>query len=391
MKLFFSVGEPSGDQHAAHLIEAFQRRAPQMEFVGFGGPMMERAGCRLNYQLTNLAVMGFLRVVPLLKQFYDLVQNADHLFKTERPDAVILVDFPGFNWWVARKAKAAGIPVFYYLPPQLWVWAPWRINKMRAFVDHVLCGLSFEPEWYAKRGMRVDYVGHPFFDEVAEHNLDQAFVDEQWQRPGRIVGVLPGSRNHEVEKNWPLQVQVMQRLRARHADIRFVVANYREQQQARCEAMLEEMNDGQTPLPIEFHTGRTPEIIEMAECCLMVSGSVSLELLARRTPAAVVYQGSIFLWFLKLALSQVNSMTLPNLMAGRTIFPEQLVILRKERAVERLTESLDLWLSDESRRLAVVNELDDLARRVARTGASSRAADTILSKLSTPNALRRAA
>lgn len=391
MHLFFSVGEPSGDQHAAHLIEAFRRRAPHVEVSGYGGPAMERAGCRLNYQLTNMAVMGFLRVIPLLKRFYDLVQQADRYFREVRPDAVVLVDFPGFNWWIARKAKAAGIPVFYYLPPQLWVWAPWRIRKMRKFVDHVLCGLSFEPEWYAKRSMKVDYVGHPFFDEVAEHRLDAAFLAEQRSRPGRIVAVLPGSRNHEVHKNWPLQVQVMQRLRDKHPDVRFVVANYRDPQRAYCERTLALMNAGRPPLPVEFHVGLTPEIVELAACCLMVSGSVSLELLARRTPAAVVYQANLFLWFLKLALSQVDSMTLPNLMAGRTLFPEELVIWRKRRAVESLTRSLDLWLSDESQRQATVAELDELARRVARTGASARAADVVLSRIAAPTETRRAA
>src|SRR5690606_5128276 len=129
----------------------------------------------------------------------------------ERPDAVVLIDFPGFNWWIARKAKAAGIPVLYYLPPQLWAWGPWRIRKVRKFVDHVLCGLPFEYDWYATRGISAEYVGHPFFDEVADHPLDPEFC-RQWTSPGedgpRTIGILPGSRNHEVHRNWPMMLEI---------------------------------------------------------------------------------------------------------------------------------------------------------------------------------------
>ncbi len=259
MKIFFSVGEPSGDQHAAHLIQALRRRDPSLEFVGYGGPHMQEAGCRLDYQLTNLAVMGIAQVLPLLKQFYDLVQQADRIFREQRPDAVVLVDFPGFNWWIARKAKAAGIPVFYYLPPQIWAWASWRIRKLRKFVDHVLCGLSFEPDWYGQRGLKVDFVGHPFFDEVADHALNDAFLAEQRARPGRIIGVLPGSRNLEVHRNWPLQIEILQQVHARHPEARFVVASYRPHQREFCESFLADWyrkNPDAPRLPIEFHLGR---------------------------------------------------------------------------------------------------------------------------------------
>ena len=128
MRIFFSVGEPSGDQHAARLIRALKRRRPDLAISGFGGPKMSEAGCDLDFDLTDLAVVGIFRVIPMLWTFYGLVKRAERLFREKRPDAVVLVDFPGFNWWIARKAKAAGIPVFYYLPPQLWGWAPWRIE-----------------------------------------------------------------------------------------------------------------------------------------------------------------------------------------------------------------------------------------------------------------------
>ena len=238
MRIFFSVGEPSGDQHAARLIRALKRRRPDLTISGFGGPKMSEAGCALDYPLTDLAVVGLFRVLPMLLKFYRLVKRAEQLFKTDRPDAVVLVDFPGFNWWIARKAKAAGIPVFYYLPPQLWGWLPWRVRKMHKFVDHILCGLPFEPKWYADRGVEAEYVGHPFFDEVAENRLDASFCQQAHTDYKRIVGILPGSRNHEVEANFPLQIGVMEQVAARHPDVQFLVACYRQKHLERCRQLL---------------------------------------------------------------------------------------------------------------------------------------------------------
>ena len=203
MRIFFSVGEPSGDEHAAGLIRELRARCPDVVVTGFGGPRMqpliEESGGELVYPLTELAVMGFTRVVPMLGRFYRLVKRAEAIFSNNPPDAVVLVDFPGFNWWIARKARAAGIPVFYYLPPQLWAWAPWRIKKIRRYVDHILCGLPFEYDWYTRRGVSAEYVGHPFFDEVAERSLDDVFLASCRNRPGPTVAVLPEAEEIDVE------------------------------------------------------------------------------------------------------------------------------------------------------------------------------------------------
>ena len=144
MQIFFSVGEPSGDLHGANLINALRQRRPDCRFVGFGGPRMAAAGCQLHADLTQLAVMWFARALLSLHRFLGLLWTADRYFRTERPDAVVLIDYPGFNWWVARRAKARGIPVIYYGTPQLWAWASYRVRRMRRYVDHVLCKLPFQ-------------------------------------------------------------------------------------------------------------------------------------------------------------------------------------------------------------------------------------------------------
>src|SRR5262245_8970382 len=165
MRIFFSVGEPSGDIHAANLIRSLRRLLPDLDCVGYGGERMAAAGCALNYNLCQHAVMGVAKVIRGAATFIKLIARANRTFRQHRPDAVVLVDYPGFNWWIARRAHAHGIPVFYFVPPQLWAWAGWRIKKVRRYVDHVLCTLPFEQGWYQERGIDAHYVGHPFYDD----------------------------------------------------------------------------------------------------------------------------------------------------------------------------------------------------------------------------------
>src|SRR5438128_68273 len=191
MRIFFSVGEPSGDVHGASLICALQQHRPGVECVGFGGERMAKAGCDLLFPLCDHAVMGFSRVIAALPQFMGLLSQADRYFRHQRPDAVVLIDYPGFNWWVARRAHFHGIPVFYFVPPQIWAWASWRVGKMRRWVDHVLCSLPFEVDWYRERGVDAHFVGHPYFDELPLQPFDPEVVAAV-QGDGRIpVGLLP--------------------------------------------------------------------------------------------------------------------------------------------------------------------------------------------------------
>jgi lipid-A-disaccharide synthase len=392
MRIFFSVGEPSGDQHAAHLIEELRRRDASIEVRGFGGPLMEQAGCRLLFRMSDLAVMGIFRILPMLLTFWRLYKQAKRDLTLNRPDAVVLIDFPGFNWHVARAAKRLGIPVFYYMPPQLWAWAPWRIKKVRKYVDHILSGLTFERDWYAARGVDVAYVGHPFFDEVADHPLDHGFVNSRRRdghaKPIRNVAILPGSRHHEVTRNGPALVQVMKQLAARHPDIVFRVACYRELHRTLLTEMCVAAGG---KLPVEFCVAKTPEIVELADCCLMVSGSVSLELLARRTPAVVIYKGGPLAATLAKWVLTCKFITLPNLLADRQVMPEFFYSGDDEPTVAAITRELDAWLSDPAKLGAKRNELEQLASLTATTGATARAADALLARLSVRNARRLAA
>src|SRR5262245_36265150 len=370
MHIFISAGEPSGDLHGASLIPELKKLDPTVRLTGFGGDRMAAAGCRLLYPLSKLSVMFFLHVIKNIFTFRRLLNHAQKFYRRERPDVVVVIDYPGFHWKLAERAKAEGIPVVYFVPPQIWAWAQWRVKKMRRLMTHVLSALPFEHEWLAERGVPSTYIGHPYFDELAAQRLDESFLQAERARPGRLVGILPGSRNKEVSKNIPEMLRAARLLHGRLPDTRFLVAAFNERQAAMAREVV-----GQWDMPVEVHVGRTPEIIELAECCVAVSGSVSLELMYRRKPAVVVYRvqridRKVSEFFIK-----VRFITLVNLLAGEEVYPE---FLTDRDPSAKVAERLEEFLTNPPRRAGVVKKLDDLCDQVAKPGACARAAEFIL-------------
>ena len=384
MRIFISTGEPSGDLHASNLIRGLRRRLPDAEFLGFGGPRMASAGARLLYPLTELAVMWLVQVIANLHVFVRLLRRAERSFREDRPDAVVLIDYPGFNWEVAKRAKARGIPVVYYVPPQLWAWAGWRVAKVRKYVDHVLCTLPFEVPWYRDRGFEgaVD-VGHPYFDELAERRV------ETWPSSpssgaggGRVVALLPGSRTQEVERNFPMMLRAARMVAAEHPEVRFEVACLHDRHRERCDAMIAE-EPGANRLPITLHSGRTPELIRTADLAWAVSGSVGLELMVEALPTVVVYKLGAAHLQLARRIIRVPYFSLVNLLADRELMPEYATA--DDAGPEMAAHALD-WLGDESARRRASTALAELRDRVALPGATDRAADRIAAIL-TPDRL----
>ena len=370
MHLFLSAGEPSGDLHGANLIRAIRARHPNVKIVGFGGEKMAAAGSQLLYPLAELAVMWFGRVVTNFAKFVRLANRANDYFQNERPDALVVIDYPGFNFAIAKRAAKLGIPVYYFLPPQLWAWAGWRIKKIKKYFTGVLTTKPFEDEWYRARSVETVYVGHPYFDELVAQKLDPAFLAEQRAKPGRVVGILPGSRNQEVTANVPQMVAAAKKIHAARPDTRFLVASFSEPQAA----MAREMFAG-ARVPVEVHVGRTPEIIELGEACVSVSGSVGLELMYRLKPAVVVYRASAFMRWVARRLMTVKFISLVNLHAGEEVFPE---FLTTRDASDGIAAKVLNWLDDPAARAATAAKLKGLRDRIAVPGACERAAEYIV-------------
>jgi lipid-A-disaccharide synthase len=392
MRIFFSVGEPSGDLHGANLIRELRGRRSDIEYVGYGGPRMAAAGCTLHEDLTKLAVMWFARVLLNIHKFWNLASRADRYFRHHRPDAVVLIDYPGFNWWIARRAKVHGIPVFYYGAPQLWAWAGWRVRKMRRFVDHVLCKLPFEEAWYRERGCNATYVGHPYFDQLQTEELDSVFVARQLAEGRPLVTILPGSRTQEVQNNFGQFLKAAQIIHRRMPGVRFAVAAFKPSQAEMVRRQIAGLK-----LPMEVHVRRTAELIHAADCAMAVSGSVSLELLYHTTPSVILYQVSRLAFFVQRFFRKVRYITLVNLLTTDDLFPKRVAVydandpadagvllpeyLTCQDKSQQVAEHIVEWLSQPAKRAARVQQLAELKVRVANGGASRQAANYLVNVL----------
>jgi lipid-A-disaccharide synthase len=391
---------------------------------------MAAVGCRLHADLTELAVMWFGRALANLHKFWDLAGRADRYFRHYRPDAVVLIDYPGFNWWIAWRAKIHGIPVFYYTPPQIWAWATWRAKKMRRLSDHVLCSLPFEEEWFRQRGCNATFVGHPFFDEVRQHRLDESFLQSQRCRSGPLVTILPGSRTQEVLHNLPWFLKAAARVRQAVPEARFAVAAFKPKHAEMAKEMVaasgrwavgKERALVVPPLggngenekvartgpakagttsakpAIDIYSGRTPELMSLATCCMACSGSVSMELLYYTKPTVIHYWISPLAYAVQRRFRKVKYITLVNLLstgelypadlspydpsqagAEKVLFPEYLTCEDKSAAI---AGHLIEWLQDPAALARQITALAQLKAEVAHGGASARAAEYILREL----------
>ena len=407
MRVFLSAGEPSGDHHAALLVRELRARVPGVECIGLGGPSMEAAGCRLVADLTRLAVMWFLRVILSIHRFVDLARQAERSFLDSPPDVCVLVDFPGFHWWLAWRAKRHGIPVVFYCPPQIWAWASWRAAKMRRLVDHILAPLPFEHEWFLAQGMTSTLVGHPFFDDLAGHpqpgplpgpvpgplaGLPPAAAGE---RPPLVL-LLPGSRGQEIEGNIGSILRTAAIVKRRVPEARFAVAALHERHARRVREVIASSAESRG-LGIAVEAGKTQALIAAATTAVAVSGSVSLELLAARVPSVIVYRINGFAYVVQSVLRHARFITLVNLLACRepivparpvllpprtvppadpeAVFPEYLSV---GDPADRVAGHVIEWLRNPVAFARARARVDAVAARVAYPGSAARAAEAVI-------------
>ena len=362
---------------------------PSIRAVGYGGPVMKEAGCELHEDLTALAVMWFGRVLLNFFRFRGLVKKADRYFEEEKPDAVVLIDYPGFNWWIAAAAKKHGVPVLYYCPPQIWAWASWRVNKMRRYVDQILCSLPFEVDWFREHDCNATFIGHPFFDETARDRTDAAFVEEQREDARPLVLILPGSRNQEVKHNLPWFLKACGKVHEAVPAARFAVAAFNQAQATRARKQI-----GKLGLPIDVHVGRTPELMQAAHCCMACSGSVSLELLFYTKPTVILYSISRAAYWVQERFRRVKYITLVNLLSTNELYPDDLrpfdpsqedadrvlfpEYLTWEDKSGQIADHAIEWLTDTEVYSLRVAQLAALKAEVAHEGAAKQAAKAVL-------------
>ena len=323
MKYMLIAGEASGDLHASRLIASLKRDDPGAEFRFFGGDLMAaEAGHEPDLHYDRLNVMGFSEVLRHLPSIWSNLRRATALLDSWRPDILLLVDFPGFNLRLARKAFRRGIRVDYYISPKLWAWKAWRIRSIKKYISNLYSILPFEPDWYKRRGYnRCSYVGNPSVEEIdrmmghiqpLRHFMERQGIDD----PRPIIALLPGSRRSEIRNNLPLMIQA-----ARHyPEFQYIIGAA----SAIPERFYREI--AQDPgLKVAF--GGTTTLVKYAKAALVTSGTATLETALVGTPQVVCYRanGKKISYKIMEKLLHVKYVSLPNLIVGNSIVPELLV------------------------------------------------------------------
>lgn len=362
--IWINAGETSGDMHGALLVRALRARAPGVRCTGLGGEAMVAEGFHKEFDVSELSLVGITEVVAHLPRVVGLMRRIRRRLKALRPAAVVCIDAPDFNFFVVRMARRLGIPVYYYICPQVWAWRTGRVRFLRDNVERVLCILPFETPFLAAHGLEADYVGHPLTDQIP--------LDELRAVPpvrGR-VGILPGSRGKEIATLLPEFADAARRIRERLPGAEFVLA--------RAPGMSEERLREHLPpeLPVTVVEPRERyEAMRRCECVLAASGTVTLELALLGVPTVVAYRVSPLSYAIGKRVVKVDFISLPNLILGEAAFPE---LIQKEARGETIAAHALKWLESEAAMRTVRSRLERLADMVGEPGAPGRAADIIL-------------
>jgi len=379
VRLMLVAGEPSGDAHAAHLVNELREVAPdaQFEFFGSTGAQMRAQGVDPIVIADDLAILGLVEIGRVLPKFWLAFRQLKHAAIERRPDAVILVDWPDFNLRLARSLHRRGLKIIYYISPQLWAWREYRTRNSGRDVDLLLSILPFEKDWFAARGVsQVKYVGHPLAGEV-QARYDRAEFSRRngldSSRP--IVALLPGSRHKEVVRILPPMLGAASVIAKQRDDIQFVVvvAPNRDPQEARDIIAASKNDASENSLRIVHH--ETREALSAADAAAVASGTATLEAALLGTPLVIVYKESRINWHTLGRLITAEHYGLANLIAGRRLVTE---LIQDDLNAERLAKELLLLIEPERNR-SMRADLHEVAEKLGEGGASRRAADEILS------------
>lgn len=365
------AGEVSGDLHAASLVRAIKRLVPNATFTGMGGPAMREAGVETRSDILELAVMGATEVISKLPFFQRLHNQLLHEACRDRPDAVILVDYPGFNLRFAAAAHEAGLKTVYYICPKVWAWKSGRIRKMVACLDRLICIFPFEPDIFKDSGLKVDYVGNPLVDLTeTERSHPAALLD--WRGEPRVA-LLPGSREQEIRRLMPVLAAAAKLIEAKHPNAGFIVPSPDDNIAAIARKHLDAAPE--RPSRCSVVTGKTYPVMHQANAAIIASGTATLEACLFRCPTVLTYRVSALTGWLVRRVIKIPYVGLVNILAGRFVCPE---LLQGESTPHKLAEAVLPLLADTPQRAAMLNGMDSVNRLLGQPGAAERAAKAVV-------------
>ncbi|MFQ5867656.1 MAG: lipid-A-disaccharide synthase [bacterium] len=395
-KLFIVAGDPSGDLHGANLVNALREISSQIEIDGLGGERMERAGVRLLDKLTELAIVGFSEAVTNILALRQIYRKTEEFLRKEKPDIIVLIDYPGFNLRLAGLAKRLRIPLIYYIGPQIWAWRHGRIKDIAELVNKMLVIFPFEEETYRKAGVDVSFVGHPLLDTIQPTKSKEEVCRKYGlDANSPIIGLMPGSRKQEIERLLSVMLEASRRI-AENRRVQFVLPlagnipmNYIKECITEFEMgalnrtrLSKSKKEERSPLPILVVRDEDYNIRRTMTLALVASGTATLENACLGIPMIIIYKVSLFSYLLARVLIRIPRIGLANIVAGKRVVPE--FIQSKARA-EEIASVACHWLSNPGLMREIKRELKRVKEKLGTPGASKRVAKIILEEAITSN------
>ena len=372
MRIYFVAGEASGDNHGAALMQALRRLQPGLQLLGRGGPQMKAlAGDRFLDWSDEAGVVGLWEVVKHYGYFRREFRKTLREIAQAKPEAVVLIDYPGFNLRLARTLHegSLGGKIIYYISPQVWAWNRGRIPQMARWLDLMLCIFPFEAELYERSGLRTIFVGHPMIEDLAAKRTNAP-------RDPNLVGLFPGSRAREVRKLMPILLEVMRELRTRRPELHFEIA-------AASAVLAEAIRRELQPLAnslgkVAIVVGRASETMQRSAAAVVASGTATLEAAFFRLPFVLVYKVAAMTHLAGRMLIRVRHLGMPNILAGCEIVPEFIQGKAQPPAIAREVMQL---LDDGGRRELMLADFDEVIAKLGKGGANEVAARAILKEI----------
>lgn len=379
VKIMISCGESSGEIHGAALVEAARAKGCDWSFLGLGGDRMAAAGVRLLAHIKDTAVMGLTEVAGSLPKILRIRKAMKRALELEKPEALVLIDAPDFNFVLAKEATALGIPVIYYICPQVWAWRAGRLKFLQRFTRRRALLFDFEKRFYQERGVEADWVGHPIVDELPPAMSQDEAKRVLGLKPGRrLLVLMPGSRRKVVERLAPLLLAAAGKLLEKDPDLQLMLPRADSIDHAFLDQFVAQA-DWRVRERLKIETSKSHLALTAADLALLASGTSSVEATFLGTPQVVVYKVSALSWFLGKKLVSTPYVTIANLVAGREVVPE---LLQDKANLRDLVQTAWPILAGGVPRARIIGELAKVRRELGGPGASGRVVDIIAEELS---------
>jgi lipid-A-disaccharide synthase len=373
MRIAMVAGEASGDLLAAHLIAALKRHFPSAQFVGIGGPKMQREGFEAWWPSEKLAVHGYAEALRHYREISGIRRQLLSRLLDQRPDAFIGVDAPDFNLWLEKRLKARGIPTIHYVSPSVWAWRAGRLGKIAGAVSHMLALFPFEPKLYQERNIPVSYVGHPLADMIPPA-IDRAEAKERLgvDKVGPVFALLPGSRQAELRYMAELLIETAKKLRARYPESAFLVPLVSRETRMLFEEAMWRCDARELPFKLLF--GHAQDALAACDAAIVASGTATLEAALFKAPMVIAYRMSPWSWRLMRRMRLLPWVGLPNILAGRFVVPE---FLQDDATADNLAQAVGNLVTDAQVKQGIDRVFSSFHNQL-RQGTAEKAAAAIL-------------